>query len=216
MNTVTAIPTIADFESRAAILHSGLPAHENSLLLAEWDRTYPPAQTARDRIVRSGNSAHENAQAISKLPPEKPATVRLLPAERETLADAATKLRTLRESYVVLLSKREKGEQALEQTGREKRRLETSLDFDDVPGIQSLVFITAKLQVTQTWLAGAGEKIKGLENVANTLIKGVDALFTRRFGPSREPGGRWNPGFSALPTRISECVTAIEVELNKK
>jgi hypothetical protein len=44
-------------------------------------------------------------------------------------------------------------------------------------------------------------------------------LFNRKFGMTKESGGRlWaNVGMGgALPTRISACCTAIEIELNRK
>jgi hypothetical protein len=57
-----------------------------------------------------------------------------------------------------------------------------------------------------------------LENNANSILGGVSGLFDRRFGQSKEFGGReWaNVGFGALPTRITGAVAAIETELNRK
>jgi hypothetical protein len=207
------------FRSREEIFNSGLQPYDKARALEAWDREHPPGQTEREKLLASGMSAYDAAQALAKLPPERPAQPRLLPGERSALAEAAESLRALKESYVELLAKREKGQQALEQTSKEKRKLETSLDFDDVPGIQSLIFVTARVTVTQNWLNAAVDKIKAAENHANRIIEAVNQLLTRKFGMTKEPGGRlWaNIGMGgALPTRIAGCVAAIETELSRK
>jgi len=215
----TATSTIERFSSREEILNSGLPAYENSLLLAAWDAAHPPAQTARDRIVQSGNSAHRNAIDIAALPPEQPARPKLLPGERAALAEAKNKLKAIGKEYAGLIAKREQGQQVFEQTAKEKRRLETTLDFDDAQGIQNLIFVTARASVTQNWLNAAADKIRGAENAANLILSGVDKLFNRKFGPTKEPGGRlWaNAGMGpTLPARIDDCCAAITNALDQK
>jgi hypothetical protein len=211
--------TIQDFQTRQELFESDLPVYTKAQLLAQWDREHPPEPSAREEILSRGLSAYEAGQLIAKLPPEQSALPRLLPGERGALAEARNKLETLAKEYVELIARQEQGRQALEQTSKEKRKLETSLDFDDVPGIQKLIFVTARLDVTRNWLAGADDKIKAVENSANSILAAVNALFNRKFGMTKESGGRlWaNVGMGgALPTRISACCTAIEIELNQK
>jgi hypothetical protein len=211
--------TIQDFQTRQELFESDLPVYTKAQLLAQWDREHPPEPSAREEILSRGLSAYEAGQLIAKLPPEQSALPRLLPGERGALAEARNKLETLAKEYVELIARQEQGRQALEQTSKEKRKLETSLDFDDVPGIQKLIFVTARLDVTRNWLAGADDKIKAVENSANSILAAVNALFNRKFGMTKESGGRlWaNVGMGgALPTRISACCTAIEIELNRK
>jgi hypothetical protein len=216
MNTATE----KQYSSREEIFNDPqMGTYDKSLALAEWDKTHPPEPSAREEILSRGLSAYEAGQLIAKLPPEQPALPRLLPGERGALAEARNKLETLAKEYVELIARQEQGRQALEQTSKEKRKLETSLDFDDVPGIQKLIFVTARLDVTRNWLAGADDKIKAVENSANSILAAVNALFNRKFGMTKESGGRlWaNVGMGgALPTRISACCTAIEIELNRK
>jgi hypothetical protein len=216
MNTATE----KQYSSREEIFNDPqMGTYDKSLALAEWDKTHPPEPSAREEILSRGLSAYEAGQLIAKLPPEQPALPRLLPGERGALAEARNKLETLAKEYVELIARQEQGRQALEQTSKEKRKLETSLDFADVPGIQKLIFVTARLDVTRNWLAGADDKIKAVENSANSILAAVNALFNRKFGMTKESGGRlWaNVGMGgALPTRISACCTAIEIELNRK
>ena len=218
MNTATTEPTIKDFQTRQELFESDLPVYTKAQLLAQWDREHPPELSAREEILASGMNAYDAARAIEALPPEQPAPPRLSANERAAVAEARNKLEALGKEYVELIARQEQGRQALEQTSKEKRKLETSLDFDDVPGIQKLIFVTARLDVTRNWLAGADDKIKAVENSANSILAAVNQLFNRKFGMTKEPGGLlWaNIGMGgALPTRIAGCVASIETELEK-
>ena len=211
--------TITEYNSRQEIFEDPtLPVYDKAQLLEKWGREHPPELSAREEILARGLSAYESAKLIEALPPEKPQPVRLSANERAAVAEARNKLEALGKEYVELIARQEQGRQALEQTSKEKRKLETSLDFDDVPGIQKLIFVTAKLTVTQNWLAGAEAKITAAENHANAILGGVNQLFNRRFGMSPTPGGRGfaNPGMGSLPTRIAGCVASIETALNGK
>jgi hypothetical protein len=215
MSTMTTTPT---FRSREEILHSGMNAHDCALALEVWDREHPEDKTEAEKILDRGLPAFEAAKLIEALPDEPPAMARLLPGERSALAEARNKLELLAQQYAALILKREQASQALEDTAREKRKLETSLDFDDAPGIKSLIFVTTRLDVIRNWLNTAGDKIRGAETGINSIISNVDKLLTRKFGMSVEAGGRlWsNAGFSALPTRIAGCCAAITESLNRK
>jgi len=217
MNTATTEPTIKDFQTRQELFESDLPVYTKAQLLAQWDRQCPPELSAREEILARGLSAYESAKLIEALPPEKPQPVRLSANERAAVAEARNKLEALGKEFVELIAKREQGQQAFEQTSREKKRLESTLDFDDAPGISSLVFTTARVTVTQNWLNSAAAKIRAIETNADSILSGVNQLFNRRFGMSPTPGGRGfaNPGMGSLPTRIAGCVASIETALGK-
>jgi hypothetical protein len=218
MNTATTEPTIQDFQTRQELFESDLPTYTKAQLLAQWDREHPPGQTEREKILASGLNAYDAARAIEALPPEQPARPRLLPGEREACAEARINLKSLKASYTELVSGLEKYRSAHEQTVNELRKLEKNLMPDDEPGIRSLIYMEARQRVIVRYLDEAPGKIRAVENSANSIIRGVDQLFSKRFGMTKEPGGRtWsNVGFSALPTRISGAVAAIETELNRK
>jgi hypothetical protein len=192
--------------------------YDRSQIMAEWEKENPPAPTTREEILSRGLSAYEAGQLIAKLPPEQPARPRLLPGEREACAEARINLKSLKASYTELVSGLEKYRSAHEQTVNELRKLEKNLMPDDEPGIRSLIYMEARQRVIVRYLDEAPDKIRAVENSANSIIRGVDQLFSKRFGMTKEPGGRtWsNVGFAALPTRISGAVAAIETELNRK
>jgi hypothetical protein len=211
--------TVTEYKSRQEIFEDPtLAVYDKSLALAEWDKTHPPESSVREEILARGLSAYEAGQLIAKLPPEQPARPRLLPGEREACAEARINLKSLKASYTELVSGLEKYRSAHEQTVNELRKLEKNLMPDDEPGIRSLIYMEARQRVIVRYLDEAPDKIRAVENSANSIIRGVDQLFSKRFGMTKEPGGRtWsNVGFSALPTRISGAVAAIETELNRK
>ena len=215
MNTATE----KQYSSREEIFNDPLlGTYDKSLALAEWDKTHSPEMSEREKILAKGLSAYEAGQLLSKLPPEQPARPRLLPGEREACAEARINLKSLKASYTELVAGLEKYRSAHEQTVSELRKLEKNLMPDDEPGIRSLIYMEARQRVIVRYLDEAPGKIRAVENSANSIIRGVDQLFSKRFGMTKEPGGReWsNIGFSALPTRISGAVAAIETELSRK
>jgi hypothetical protein len=215
MNTATE----KQYSSREEIFNDPqMGTYDKSLALAEWDKTHPPEPSARDEILSRGLPAFQTGQLIAELPPEQPARPRLLPGEREACAEAAINLKSLKASYTELVSGLEKYRSAHEQTVTELRKLEKNLMPDDEPGIRSLIYMEARQRVIVRYLDAAPDKIRAVENSVNNIIRGVDLLFSKRFGMTKEPGGReWaNVGFGALPTRITGAVAAIETELNRK
>jgi hypothetical protein len=206
------------FTTRDEIFYSGLQPFDKARLLEKWDREHPPRETEREKILGSGMSAYDAAQALAKLPPEQPARPRLLLAEREALAEAKINLEKRQAAYVELVGKVERYRQAKEQTGRDLKKLESEVTPDDVEAIRSMIYMRGRMEVIVNRIGDLPDKIRALENSTNAIIGSVYQLFTRKFGASREAGGpSWsNPGFAALPTRISGCCAAIETELNRK
>jgi phage-related minor tail protein len=141
-----------------------------------------------------------------------------LPGEREALAEARNNLEKLKAAYIEQVGNLERYRQAKDQTARELKRLEKEASPDKPEDIRSLGHLEIRLRVIVNRISDLPDNIREIENTANSILGGVNQLFNRKFGQSKEAGGRaWNnSGFAALPTRISGAVAAIETELSRK
>jgi len=211
--------TVTEYKSRLEIFEDPtLPVYDKAKLLEAWDVAHPPGKTEREKILASGMNAYDAARAIEALPPEQPSRPKLSPSERATVAEAKINLEKLKAAYIEQVGNLERYRQAKDQTARELKRLEKEASPDKPEDIRSLGHLEIRLRVIVNRINDLPDNIRAIENTANSILGGVNQLFTRRFGMSKEFGGRpWsNIGFAALPTRIDGAVAEIETALNGK